>query len=158
FEQSAAFGGRRTTAAGVPATNEHAGRLRGVRILLVEDNEVNQQIATELLESADASVRSASDGAEAVRILSEGPDPPPFEVVLSDSAEPVDGRIQVDAHTPADPPLRDPADHRHDGPRDHRRAATMLRRRHERSHFEADRSCRAHRYRGPLPLVRCRAW
>ena len=40
----------------------------GIRILLVEDNEVNQQVATELLESAGANVRIANHGGEAVKI------------------------------------------------------------------------------------------
>jgi CheY-like chemotaxis protein len=56
----------------------------GIRILLVEDNEVNQQVATELLESAGASVRIANHGGEAVRILTEGEGTPPFDVVLMD--------------------------------------------------------------------------
>ena len=34
----------------------------GIRILLVEDNEVNQQVATELLESAGAIVTIANHG------------------------------------------------------------------------------------------------
>ena len=56
----------------------------GIRILLVEDNEVNQQVATELLESAGASVNIANHGGEAVRILTEGEGPPPFDVVFMD--------------------------------------------------------------------------
>jgi two-component system sensor histidine kinase/response regulator len=56
----------------------------GIRILLVEDNEVNQQVATELLESAGAIVRIANHGGEAVRILTEGEQPPPFDVVFMD--------------------------------------------------------------------------
>jgi PAS domain S-box-containing protein len=56
----------------------------GIRILLVEDNEVNQQVATELLESAGASVRIANHGGEAVRILTEGEVPPAFDVVFMD--------------------------------------------------------------------------
>jgi PAS domain S-box-containing protein len=56
----------------------------GIRILLVEDNEVNQQVATELLESAGASVRIANHGGEAVRMLTEGEGPPPFDVVFMD--------------------------------------------------------------------------
>jgi PAS domain S-box-containing protein len=56
----------------------------GIRILLVEDNEVNQQVATELLESAGANVRIANHGGEAVRILTEGEGTPPFDVVLMD--------------------------------------------------------------------------
>jgi PAS domain S-box-containing protein len=56
----------------------------GIRILLVEDNEVNQQVATELLESAGASVKIANHGGEAVRILTEGEHPPPFDIVFMD--------------------------------------------------------------------------
>jgi PAS domain S-box-containing protein len=55
----------------------------GVRILLVEDNEVNQQVASELLESAGASVRVANHGGEAVRILTEA-EQPPFDIVFMD--------------------------------------------------------------------------
>jgi two-component system, sensor histidine kinase and response regulator len=56
----------------------------GIRILLVEDNEVNQQVATELLESAGACVTVACHGGQAVRILTEGEQPPPFDIVLMD--------------------------------------------------------------------------
>jgi PAS domain S-box-containing protein len=56
----------------------------GIRILLVEDNEVNQQVAAELLESAGANVSIANNGGEAVRILSEGDEPPSFDVVFMD--------------------------------------------------------------------------
>ena len=41
----------------------------GIRVLLVEDNEMNQQVATELLESAGAIVTVANHGGEAVKIL-----------------------------------------------------------------------------------------
>jgi CheY-like chemotaxis protein len=58
--------------------------VNGIRILLVEDNEVNQQVATELLESAGAIVTIADHGSEAVRILTEGKDPSSFDVVLMD--------------------------------------------------------------------------
>jgi CheY-like chemotaxis protein len=56
----------------------------GVRILLVEDNEMNQQVATELLESAGAKVTIANHGGEAVKILRDGPESPVFDVVLMD--------------------------------------------------------------------------
>jgi PAS domain S-box-containing protein len=56
----------------------------GIRILLVEDNEVNQQVAAELLESAGATVSIANNGGEAVRMLSEGNEPPLFDVVFMD--------------------------------------------------------------------------
>jgi signal transduction histidine kinase/CheY-like chemotaxis protein/HPt (histidine-containing phosphotransfer) domain-containing protein/HAMP domain-containing protein len=61
-----------------------ATRLGGVRILLTEDNEINQQIASELLEGAGATVTIANNGREAVEILSGGPQPPPFDAVLMD--------------------------------------------------------------------------
>src|SRR5215467_11454668 len=57
---------------------------KGVRVLLVEDNEVNQQVATELLESEGASVTIVNDGAEAVKLLTQACQPPPFDVVLMD--------------------------------------------------------------------------
>ena len=56
----------------------------GIRVLLVEDNEVNQQVAKELLESEGANVTIANHGAEAVKILTQGNQPPPFDVVLMD--------------------------------------------------------------------------
>ena len=56
----------------------------GIRVLLVEDNEVNQQVATELLESEGANVTIANHGAEAVKFLTQGSQPPPFDIVLMD--------------------------------------------------------------------------
>ena len=47
--------------------DEEATRLLGARILLVEDNEINQQIATELLEGAGATVRSPTTDARRLR-------------------------------------------------------------------------------------------
>ena len=61
----------------------------GVRVLLVEDNDMNQQVATELLESAGAVVTVASNGSEAVRMLKDGPTPPAFDIVLMDLQMPV---------------------------------------------------------------------
>jgi PAS domain S-box-containing protein len=65
-------------------TQRAAPLASGVRVLLVEDNEVNQQVATELLESEGAKVAVASNGAEAVRALTEGDQPPPFDIVFMD--------------------------------------------------------------------------
>jgi two-component system sensor histidine kinase/response regulator len=50
----------------------------------VEDNEINQQIAVELLEGAGASVKIAPTGLEAVRMLTHELDAAPFDVVLMD--------------------------------------------------------------------------
>jgi CheY-like chemotaxis protein len=72
----------------IPATAAKSERAvplaSGLRVLLVEDNEVNQQVATELLESEGAKVALASNGAEAIRVLTEGDQPPPFDVVFMD--------------------------------------------------------------------------
>ncbi len=68
----------------VTAESDPADRLRGARILLAEDNEINQQIAIELLEGAGATVKVANNGREAIDTLSNGPQPPPFDVVLMD--------------------------------------------------------------------------
>ena len=66
---------------GAVATSHDA---TGIRILLVEDNEVNQQVAAELLESAGANVTIANHGGEAVSILTGGEQPAPFDIVFMD--------------------------------------------------------------------------
>jgi len=82
---------------------EDSSRLRGLRVLLAEDNEINQQIAVELLESAGAAVTVAQNGREAVERLLGGELPPPFDMVLMDLQMPeMDGyqataRIRADA-------------------------------------------------------------
>ena len=78
------FGDPRHEASGVTAAEEQTGRMRGARVLLVEDNEINQQIAVELLEGAGATVQVAGNGREGVDVLTKGPVPPPFDVVLMD--------------------------------------------------------------------------
>ena len=59
-------------------------RLDGVSLLLAEDNEVNQQIAVELLGSAGARVTVAPNGREAVARLHASLDGEPFDLVLMD--------------------------------------------------------------------------
>ncbi len=70
--------------AGGHRESEQSSRLAGARILLVEDNEINQQIAVELLEGTGAKVQVAGNGSEGVQVLVNGPEPPPFDVVLMD--------------------------------------------------------------------------
>jgi PAS domain S-box-containing protein len=76
---------------------------RGVRVLLVEDNAVNQQVATELLESAGAIVTVASHGGEAVKILTDGEQAATFDVVFMDLQMP-----QMDGFTATRLIRRDP--------------------------------------------------
>jgi len=66
-----------------------APNLTGIRVLLVEDNAVNQQIAVELLTSAGAAVSIANDGSEAVAAITGTVQPPPYDIVLMDMQMPV---------------------------------------------------------------------
>ncbi|WP_326543739.1 PAS domain S-box protein [Pseudorhodoferax sp.] len=66
--------------------------LRGVRLLLAEDNEINQQIAVELLESAGATVTVADNGRLALDQLATGA---PFDAVLMDLQMPVMDGMQA---------------------------------------------------------------
>ena len=59
--------------------------LSGARVLLVEDNALNQQVAVELLRRAGVVVEVASDGAEAVRRVEQAP----YDAVLMDCQMPV---------------------------------------------------------------------
>ncbi len=66
--------------------------IRGARILLVEDNEINQQVATGLLESAQFKVRSAKSGYEALECLYKGE---AFDCILLDLHMPEMDGFQV---------------------------------------------------------------
>jgi PAS domain S-box-containing protein len=87
------------------ASDAMSTRLLGMPILLTEDNEINQQIAAELLESAGALVTVANNGREAVDILLNGSDPPPFDVVLMDLQMPVMDGYQATARIRSEPRL-----------------------------------------------------
>ncbi|HYN40919.1 MAG TPA: response regulator, partial [Thermoanaerobaculia bacterium] len=67
-----------------PERADESARLRGLRILLAEDNEINQQIAVELLEGAGAGVTVAGNGRVAVEKLFGSRFPPPYDLVLMD--------------------------------------------------------------------------
>ena len=62
-------------------------RLQGMRILLVEDNPINQQVAQELLHAQGARITLANDGALGLAALREAQ--PAFHVVLMDLQMPV---------------------------------------------------------------------
>ncbi|MFO1475551.1 MAG: response regulator [Verrucomicrobiota bacterium] len=74
--------------------------LTGMRILLTEDNEINQQIAVELLESAGAKVSIANNGLEAVNAVTSAPGA--FDVVLMDLQMPEMDGYQATAKIRAD--------------------------------------------------------
>jgi CheY-like chemotaxis protein len=78
----------------------------GIRVLLVEDNEMNQQVATELLESAGAIVTVANHGGEAVKILTAGGQPPAFDVAFMDLQMPEMDGFTATRLLRSDPRLR----------------------------------------------------
>ena len=59
-------------------------RLNGTRILLVEDLEINQQIAVEILAGAGVEVQVASNGAEGISAVFESDNAIRFDAVLMD--------------------------------------------------------------------------
>jgi len=67
------------------ALDEHLARLKGVRVLLVEDNEINREVALDLLRNEGIVVETASDGREALEILERDR----FDGVLMDCQMPV---------------------------------------------------------------------
>jgi signal transduction histidine kinase/DNA-binding response OmpR family regulator/HPt (histidine-containing phosphotransfer) domain-containing protein/CHASE3 domain sensor protein len=89
----------------IAVTEPQSTRLAGARILVAEDNEINQQIAVELLGGAGATVTVANNGREAVEILTAGSQPPPFDVVLMDLQMPEMDGYQATAKLRADPRL-----------------------------------------------------
>jgi two-component system sensor histidine kinase/response regulator len=92
-DQSAAVAG--ATAEGVSLT--------GLRVLLVEDNDINQQIAVELLEGVGAKVDVTNNGREAIDRLWGGQIPPPYDVVLMDLQMPVMDGHQATSKIRSDP-------------------------------------------------------
>lgn len=68
-------------------TAQIAGRLAGIRLLLAEDNAMNQYVARTLLEQAGATVHVVVDGQEAVDALRASPDA--YDLVLMDVQMPV---------------------------------------------------------------------
>ena len=73
----------------------------GVRVLLVEDNPVNQELATELFERRGVQVDHAGDGAEAVRMVTESG--VRYDVVFMDVHLPVMDGLQATRRIRLDP-------------------------------------------------------
>jgi len=70
---------------GTQFNSELLSQIRGARLLLVEDDEINQQVARELLESYGIKVVVAENGEEAIALLREEQ----FDCVLMDIQMPV---------------------------------------------------------------------
>jgi len=84
FHFTARFGHGQFFAASAPASSEELAaaraRLKGVNILVAEDNPFNQQVAAELLEETGAKVALADNGREALVLLNQER----FDIVLMD--------------------------------------------------------------------------
>jgi signal transduction histidine kinase/DNA-binding response OmpR family regulator/HPt (histidine-containing phosphotransfer) domain-containing protein len=89
-----------------PGEGVQESRLQGARILLAEDNEINQQIAVELLEGVGATVKVANNGRVAVDILSTSIQPVPFDLVLMDIQMPEMDGYQATAKLRSDDRFR----------------------------------------------------
>jgi CheY-like chemotaxis protein len=68
-----------------PKEAEMLAHIQGAHVLLVEDNEINQQVACEILQGAGLTVSLANDGQEAVDAVQENE----FDAVLMDVQMPV---------------------------------------------------------------------
>ncbi len=73
-------------------------RINGVRILLVEDNVINQEVATEILNSAGAVVEIANNGKEAIESVAANA----YDLVLMDLQMPIMGGYEATKFIRAD--------------------------------------------------------
>ena len=99
----AALGADRDKAqATTPGPARELGQLRDARVLLVEDNELNREVALGLLEDAHLSIESAENGEVAVQMVSARK----YDAVLMDMQMPVMDGITATKAIRANPQLR----------------------------------------------------
>ena len=76
----------------LPAVKEpHTQRFDGIRVLLVEDNELNQEVAASILRKRGATLTIAWNGVEAVALVQQQA----FDLVLMDLHMPIMGGIEA---------------------------------------------------------------
>ncbi len=87
------------------AAKERLAHVRGAQILLVEDNEINQQVATELLENEGLIVTVANDGKEGLEQVTQSDQQ--YDLVLMDLQMPVMDGYKATAAIRKDKRFRD---------------------------------------------------
>jgi CheY-like chemotaxis protein len=85
-------------------SQEAMRRLRGARLLLVEDNELNRELAEELLRQAGVEIVVATNGQDALDLLGEAGD---FDGILMDCQMPVMDGYDATRAIRRDPALAD---------------------------------------------------
>ena len=93
----------RSPLCGSPAAATAMDQIKGSRLLLVEDNDLNVELAVELLENAGATVVVAGNGREALSILDRDP---AFDAVLMDCQMPIMDGYEASRAIRANPELQ----------------------------------------------------
>ncbi len=95
--------GTETAETPISTSSRDLGPLRGARALLVEDNEINQEVALGQLEDAELFVDLAENGAEALKMVREND----YDIVLMDMQMPVMDGIEATEAIRADKQFQD---------------------------------------------------
>ncbi len=134
FDRDAAEPG--DTGRGAKEAERGIDSIAGARVLLVEDNEINQQVAKEILEGAGLIVSLADNGQEAVTAVQAET----YDAVLMDVQMPVMDGYAATRAIRREARFKDLPILSHDGPCHGRRCPEKSGRRHAGSHHQADRS------------------